>query len=863
MWTWMAGPITFNPAGVYGVMGIPSSSNYPGARGFGTASWVDLSGNLWLYGGLGLDKNGSYGTLDDTWMYTIATNTWTWMSGSDIQGGGRYERGKAWVDNNGKYWSFGGLNSTTSNHYNDLWYFDTNLMNWNTGLRPNASANSLGSYGSLGVSSPSNDPSARRVYSTWKDGNGNLWLFGGYTMGGISNDLWRYDINANIWTWMHGVNPIGGYGSQCTGSPSNDPPARFENRACWSDACGNFWFFGGRSAVGFYNDLWHFDVSSNQWAWIKGSNSSVLNGNWGTLGVPSPSNTPSGRYGSLSFNGKNHSMWLWGGAYGITSSSGGTPVYNDLWRFDPDTVCANITISCAQIHANFSANVLSGCSPFTAHFSNASQNSSSWYWKFGDGDTSTFQNPNHIYTLPGIYSVNLLANGTTGKDSVIYTNYITVYASPVASFNFQSGDTACQGTAININNTSVNSTSSNWNFGDGSTSLGTSPVHTWSSTGNYSVSCVTKNSTGCTDTSRQIMHIISPPNVSSAFQPNINNGCLPLTVTFTNSSINAMTFSWNFGDGQFSNLMAPTHIYTVAGIYTVHLIASATNKCGTSIDSSIYKTITVLGPVPVVSLFTESPTTGCSPLTVNFTNNSQNSTNYSWTFGDGQASTLVNPTHTYTSGGNFVVTLISTGPNPCGPVSVFSRQSINVIINNVKANFNADTADGCSPLTVKFSDLSTNPNAWLWNFGDGSSSAVQNPSHAFYQGSYSVKLIAFNNTPPCPVSDTANFIVLIKSDTCIATLKPYLLIPNVLTPNNDGDNDYFRITGEGYKTYYLEIYDRWGTKVFLTDELQPSWNGKINGTGNEASEGTYFYILQVLSNQNIQTTYKGFLTLIR
>ena len=344
-WTWMKG----NPSdtGSYGIQGIPSPSNVPSRRVTCSASWTDLNNNLWLFGGQGP----GVGSLNDLWKYDISTNEWVWMKGSNtgnalgVYGtlgvpdtantpGGRWETSAAWTDNSNNLWLFGGY-EINHGYFNDLWRYNISTNTW-TWMKGSQNVNQVSVYGIKGVESPSNTPGARQAYARWKDNNGNLWLFGGY----IINDVWRYNTATNNWTWMAGDSTYlttGVYGIKCIYSDINKPGARFENRASYVDANGNFWTFGGTNANSFarvWNDLWYYNVTTNQWIWESGDSVSNSIGNWGVQGVPSPANKPNGRAGAVGWTDNNGHLYLFGGA-----TTGFSTRYNDLWKFTIDHEC--------------------------------------------------------------------------------------------------------------------------------------------------------------------------------------------------------------------------------------------------------------------------------------------------------------------------------------------------------------------------------------------------------------------------------------------------------------------------------------------------------------------------------------------
>ena len=207
-WTWVSGSSTVFATGNYGTQGVPSASNVPQARER-VSSWIDKSGNLWLFGGIGWSSSAA-GMLNDLWTYDPATNMWTWVNGSDA-------------------------------------------------------LNAVGVYGTRNIPATSNVPGARERAISWTDKNGNLWLYGGLMNGGSDfSDLWEYSPAINMWTWVSGSissNVAGVYGTQ--GTPSNsDFPGSRTDAARWIDNTGNLWLFGGAqqdsAGNGLLNDLWRY-----------------------------------------------------------------------------------------------------------------------------------------------------------------------------------------------------------------------------------------------------------------------------------------------------------------------------------------------------------------------------------------------------------------------------------------------------------------------------------------------------------------------------------------------------------------------------------------------------------------------------
>lgn len=351
-WTWMSGSIYGNSSGVYGTKGTGSTSNTPGSRS-GGVMWADGSGYVWLFGGYGSDYLGSFGQLNDLWKFEVATKKWTWVHGSKTASalgtygtrgtgttltvpGGRYG-GAAWVDGSGNFWLYGGegYDSTgTPGSLNDLWRFQPGVNTW-TWISGKNVANQSGTYGTKGTGSTANTPGSRSEASSWYDRNGNVWFFGGYgydRVGSFSllNDLWKYTPGTDQWTWVGGsdlVDQSSVYGTKGVANTANAPGARYAS-PMWKDAQGNFYLMGGYAKYsggsGAGNDIWKYNPNINQWAWIGGSQTLMPLGNYGTLGIGSPGNIPSGRYWGASWSTPG-ALWYFGGNSGISP-------HNDLWR---------------------------------------------------------------------------------------------------------------------------------------------------------------------------------------------------------------------------------------------------------------------------------------------------------------------------------------------------------------------------------------------------------------------------------------------------------------------------------------------------------------------------------------------------
>jgi len=354
-WTWVSGSTITNRPGSYGTQGMPDPSNIPGSREQ-AVSWIDASGNFWLFGGYGYAlSNDTAGELNDLWRFDTVTGEWTWVSGNNgLDWHGSYgikgvagpssrpgaRRGAVpWADSIGNLWLFGGYgyDATTSSYegnLNDLWKYETATGLW-TWVSGSDTRDQAGSYGTKGVPDPSSIPPARHGAVGWLDPQGTLWLFGG----GELNDLWRFDPAVLEWTWVSGSS-IGGqagiYGTMGVADVPNVPGGRW-GAVPWCDSGGRLWLFGGygRDSTGYdseLNDLWMYDPATSAWTWVSGRSSLFQSpyGVYGTRGIADLSDTPGCRHGAVSWTDSRGRFWLFGGnGYGGLIAG----QLNDLWRF--------------------------------------------------------------------------------------------------------------------------------------------------------------------------------------------------------------------------------------------------------------------------------------------------------------------------------------------------------------------------------------------------------------------------------------------------------------------------------------------------------------------------------------------------
>jgi len=323
-------------------------------------------------------------------------------------------------------------------------------------------------------------------------------------------------------------------------------------------------------------------------------------------------------------------------------------------------------------------------------------------------------------------------------DSLTLTSTVST-SDPIPDFVVDT--LTCPGAVLTFTNTSLPAgLSSSWDFGDGNTSIVSSPTHSYAATGLYTVKLVIRDALGCSDSLIRTNYIRVALPVPDFTVSDSVTSCTPLEVLFTNTSTFYSSVSWNFGTGQgVSTLNNPIHFFSAPGVYPVKLIVTSPGGC---LDS-ITKTIRVYDTAG--SRINYTPIGGCKPLTIAMSATTPGPmVSYFWDFGDGNTitTTIPNANHTYTSFGSFVPRVIMEDPSGC----IIPLQGADtLLVSGAKANFGVDTAFFCDFGTVNFIDSTTFNDPivqYRWDFGDGGSSSLQQPSHLYNaQGIYNVQLI--------------------------------------------------------------------------------------------------------------------------
>ena len=546
--TWVKGSSVNSDPAVYGTMGVPAPANTPGGR-HGAAHWVDLSGNLWLFGGEGPYHD----WWNDLWKYNVSTNEWTWIRGANTPSSvaifgtqgvsspnnepGAREFANCWTDASGNFWMFGGdgfaaiVTNNGQQRLGDLWKYNPTTNEW-TYMNGFTTVTQNGIYGTVGVPATTNAPGCRFGSCTWTDNNGNLWMFGGHGLAvtgadAYLNDLWKYNIASNEWTWVGGTNTFNQnavYGTLGVPANTNIPGAKYFSVG-WVDMPGNFYLcggtgFNGSGFLGRQNELWKYNPTANTWTWINGSQNIPTPSAYGTQNIPSPSNVIGGREGSAGWKDVFGNFWVFGGdgaAMVNNTLTGGT--LNDLFKYDPTsnqwTWMKGATVT--EQHGTYGTLGVSaptnvpGAREFSTYWTTPKK-----LWLFGGlgfdisstnaserlGDLWSFRipcNPDSVVANPG----KIICSGNSATLTAVNGGSTTVwYNSPVSTTSLSGG------TVLSISSL---------------TTAGTSTVYSYYAEAN-SCSVMPRASISITVMLCAGISKISDPDYGFSFYPNPNSG---------------------------------------------------------------------------------------------------------------------------------------------------------------------------------------------------------------------------------------------------------------------------------------------------------------------------------------------------
>lgn len=542
---------------------------------------------------------------------------------------------------------------------------------------------------------------------------------------------------------------------------------------------------------------------------------------------------------------------------------------------------------------------------------------SNFNWDFGDGNNSNVVSPSHTFASAGTYTVGLVVTSPElCADTLI--KEVVVFPRSLPDFSFSN---VCEvEDVIFTNNTTLSSGSFGnvWDFGDGTSSIDFSPTHLYTN-GTYSILLITTTDSNCIDSIRKDITVYLQPMADYNFV----DACFRNDIVFTdNSSPNAgLSYNWNFDDGNFDSNPSTAHNYASAGTYEVQFTVVTTDNC----SDSITKSITVY-PQPVPDFSFQNACLNDANLFNNTTVLATgNIDQWIWDFGDGITAVTANTSHTYTTEGNFNVSLkavsdfgcedsisktVTVYPLPTASTSstiacfeennalatvfpnegtpgynvLWSDDQTTEIANNLFAGTYSVTvfdANNCTFTTTETVNqqpfpviLQTNFAIDTIRFGDTinvvSVSGNYDPFLTYnWQPDIGLGCDTCQNTFAAPLVTTTYTITAFDTLGCVGetsfevvVVNDYIIfIPNAFTPNGDGTNDSFRVFSKGVKNFSLTVFNRWGEKVFLSNNLAEGWDGTFKN--ERMNPGVFVYLVELEFLDGYTTLRKGSFVLVR
>jgi gliding motility-associated-like protein len=429
----------------------------------------------------------------------------------------------------------------------------------------------------------------------------------------------------------------------------------------------------------------------------------------------------------------------------------------------------------------FAATPTNGCSPLQVQFRDSSTTSSgtmtNWQWDFGDGNLGSGKNPIHTYTNTGDFKVTLTATNSDGcSNTASIDRYIKVNPSLTANFAVNYSTVCVPPLTVMFTDQSVgnNIVGYLWDFGDGFTSNLRNPVHVYNTVGAYRVTLTVVNADGC----RSTLAIDGAVNVANLAADFVVPGliCAGSMAVFQSSprpfpSVDSTV--WTVSDGTVYRTFNLNKIFVNPGFYT---ITQTVYRSGC--NNSITKTIEVK-PRPTAT-FTSTQNTACkAPLTVTFTNTSPNGRVLNWDFGNGKTSTAETPVIAFDSAGIYTVRLVVI--NPLGCTDTLNAVGYVQVVPPAIPVIRGLPYDGCGPYTAQLQptvNVSEAVATWRWDFGDGVTSALQNPTHTWSNnGTYNVTL-SITTVSGCTATVTRQVIITAKP-TANFTAAPLRVCPSL------------------------------------------------------------------------------------
>jgi len=450
-----------------------------------------------------------------------------------------------------------------------------------------------------------------------------------------------------------------------------------------------------------------------------------------------------------------------------------------------------------KLEASFTAPRLESCSPFIISFDNTSYGAHSYAWKANGDVFSTNANASNSFINEGtdaeLYDIKLVASSVYGCVDESDITTLRVNPRPVADFDIDM-PSGCSPFDLQIDNNTSGATSYNWEFSNGENTEGNISSYLFENTSTeidkITMNLIANNSYNCPDTSIQTVTVF--PEVTANFSAFPLSGCSPLDVEFNNSSsASASRFKWDFGDGKEATISEPDHTFEASSVVSLTAITDYGCESTETKNIEVFQT-----PAPDFAL--SSTYLHLPESTVLVDNKTDGDWVYNWYFGDGTfLRNVTDPEpHDFQNAGEYTVELIAYGSNGCQDTV---SQTVVIVEAYILVDYDSSYA-GCSPVKATFTNKSENAEWYSWDFGDGTVSSEENPSHLYeVPGTYVVELRAGNGTS-VQVSRKHTVVVypIPEAGFTVAPAEVYLPDADVNFYNQSENGDTFKwVFGDG------------------------------------------------------------------
>jgi PKD repeat protein len=461
------------------------------------------------------------------------------------------------------------------------------------------------------------------------------------------------------------------------------------------------------------------------------------------------------------------------------------------------------------------------CPKQPVNFVNLSKEVIGDFWEFGNGDTSLIKSPIFTYSSAGKYTVKLTGISSKNACPSTFQSVIEVLAQPTTAIEIDTS-AGCEPFSLEFRQqSSLSSIFFNWDFGDGNSGIGSTVPHQYAKAGTYEAKLVSKDQFGCiSDSMKALIRVFPKPPADFVLTKDKPCG-LPATVFVQHNHQEKPAYLWNFGNNQQSTATLPQAIYSDTGLFQVKLVSTNEFNC---VAQSVQNIHIYQRPLAAFEL---DQLTFCTGNELPLTNTSMYADQYRWTFGNGIMSTERDPIFRYSLPGNYRLQLWVSNASGCK--DSFSLARPLQILPSPVADFTYEEIpfENRPSGVVQFKESARNASSFNWDFGDGNTSILTNPSHRFSSNGDKQVTLEVTAANQCK-HDTTKTITL--------GFFGGLYVPNTMAPDHAlNDARYFWPKGSGLKSYHLQIFSGLGDLVWETTALTPEgltqegWDGTKDG----------------------------------